>query len=54
MQSLLFIEDDGAIRQALRMALEDEGYEVREAADGVSGLAIFAAQPPDLDRKSVV
>lgn len=48
MQSLLFIEDDGAIRQALRMALEDEGYEVREAADGVSGLAIFAAQPPDL------
>lgn len=48
MQSLLFIEDDGAIRQALRMALEDEGYEVREAADGVSGLANFAAQPPDL------
>ena len=48
MQSLLFIEDDGAIRQALRMALEDEGYEVREAADGFSGLAIFAAQPPDL------
>ena len=48
MQSLLFIEDDGAIRQALRMALEDEGYEVREAANGVSGLANFAAQPPDL------
>ena len=48
MQSLLFIEDDGAIRQALRMALEDEGYEVREAADGVSGLANFVAQPPDL------
>lgn len=48
MQSLLFIEDDGAIRQALRMALEDEGYEVREAPDGVSGLANFAAQPPDL------
>lgn len=48
MQSLLFIEDDGAIRQALRMALEDEGYEVREAPDGVSGLANFAAQPSDL------
>lgn len=48
MQSLLFIEDDGSIRQALRMALEDEGYEVREAADGVSGLANFAAHPPDL------
>jgi len=48
MQSLLFIEDDRAIREALRMALEDEGYEVREAPDGESGLANFAAQPPDL------
>ncbi len=48
MQSLLFIEDDGAIRQALKMALEDEGYEVREAPDGMSGLASFAAQPSDL------
>ena len=34
MISLLFIEDDDAIRLALTLALEDEGYEVREAADG--------------------
>ena len=30
MHSLLFIEDDDAIRLALSLALEDEGYEVRE------------------------
>jgi DNA-binding response OmpR family regulator len=46
--SLLFIEDDDQIRLILRMALEDEGYEVREAADGQSGLAAFEEQEPDL------
>jgi len=39
--SLLFIEDDDSIRLALRLALEDEGYEVREAPDGRTGLAMF-------------
>ncbi len=46
--SLLFIEDDDQIRLALRLALEDEGYEVCEAADGASGLAAFHANEPDL------
>jgi DNA-binding response OmpR family regulator len=45
---LLFIEDDDAIRLALSMALEDEGYEVSEAPDGRSGLAMFAEREPDL------
>ena len=48
MYSLLFIEDDDSIRLALRLALEDEGYEVREAPDGRSGLAAFAEREPDL------
>lgn len=48
MTSLLFIEDDDSIRFALTLALEDEGYEVREAADGRTGLEMFAAQEPDL------
>lgn len=48
MTALLFIEDDDSIRLALRLALEDEGYEVREAADGRSGLESFALQEPDL------
>jgi DNA-binding response OmpR family regulator len=46
--SLLFIEDDDHIRLALRLVLEDEGYRVREAADGRSGLAAFHAEEPDL------
>ena len=46
--SLLFIEDDDQIRLALRLVLEDEGYEVREAGDGRSGLAAFHAREPDL------
>jgi DNA-binding response OmpR family regulator len=46
--SLLFIEDDDGIRLALRLALEDEGYEVREAPDGASGLAAFDEREADL------
>ena len=48
MHSLLFIEDDDQIRLALTLALEDEGYSVREAADGASGLASFAEREADL------
>lgn len=48
MHHLLFIEDDDQIRLALRLALEDEGYEVTEAADGRAGLEAFAVREPDL------
>ncbi len=48
MQKLLFIEDDHHIRAALRLALEDEGYEVIEAADGTTGLAAFDANTVEL------
>jgi DNA-binding response OmpR family regulator len=48
MESLLFIEDDDGIRLALSMALEDEGYDVRQAPDGEAGLAEFRRNPPDL------
>jgi DNA-binding response OmpR family regulator len=46
--SLLFIEDDDGIRLALSLALEDEGYEVLQAANGVDGLAMFADREVDL------
>ena len=46
--SLLFIEDDDAIRVALTLALEDEGYSVRQAADGAAGLEAFKAEEADL------
>jgi DNA-binding response OmpR family regulator len=45
---LLFVEDDDNIRLALRLALEDEGYEVIEAPDGASGLRLFGEVSPDL------
>ena len=48
MQQLLFIEDDNHIRAALRLALEDEGYAVLEAADGAKGLSVFDANTVDL------
>jgi DNA-binding response OmpR family regulator len=48
MNRLLFIEDDDQIRLALRLALEDEGYAVDEAADGRTGLALFERHEPDL------
>jgi DNA-binding response OmpR family regulator len=47
-QTLLFIEDDRAIRTALRLALEDEGYKVLESPDGQSGLNTFASETVDL------
>jgi two-component system, OmpR family, response regulator MtrA len=48
MYSLLFIEDDDQIRLALSLALEDEGYTVRQAANGEQGLAAFASGSFDL------
>lgn len=45
---LLFIEDDDHIRLALTLALEDEGYSVREAPTGRAGLDAFHAKEPEL------
>ncbi len=45
--TILIIEDDEAIREAVQYALEAEGYNVLTAADGKSGLALVhqAARP---------
>jgi DNA-binding response OmpR family regulator len=48
MHTLLFVEDDPAIRTALRLALEDEGYTVVEAHDGQTGLRLFGEHEVDL------
>jgi DNA-binding response OmpR family regulator len=48
LHTLLFIEDDDHIRLALRLALEDEGYDVVEAPDGRTGLTLFDGADPDL------
>lgn len=45
--SVLVVEDDDRIRAVLRMALEDEGYQVREAASGEDGVAAMSTSPAD-------
>lgn len=43
MPRILVVDDDTTIRELLREALEDEGYQVAEASDGVEGLAYLRA-----------
>jgi DNA-binding response OmpR family regulator len=46
---LLIVEDDDRVRAALRLALEDEGYEVREAQDAEIALEVLRRDgPPDV------
>ncbi|HEY9292653.1 MAG TPA: response regulator, partial [Microlunatus sp.] len=45
---LLLIEDDSRVSRALRLALEDEWYQVAEAATGANGLALLEAEAPDV------
>jgi DNA-binding response OmpR family regulator len=46
--TLLLVEDDPEVRLVLKLALEDEGYHVTEAADGTTGLSSFRSDSPDL------
>ncbi len=46
--SILIVDDEEAIRTSLRSILEDEGYEVAVAANGVEALKIYGTDPPDL------
>ena len=45
---MLLVEDDDRVRRALRLALEDEGFSVDEAADGEEGLRRVGAVRPDV------
>jgi two-component system response regulator MprA len=44
---LLVVDDEPAVRDALRRALAAEGYDVDEAADGVAALRAIALAEPD-------
>jgi DNA-binding response OmpR family regulator len=45
---ILTVEDDERIRMAVKLALEDEGWDVVETATGEEALDAFAAQPADV------
>jgi DNA-binding response OmpR family regulator len=45
---ILTVEDDERIRAAVKLALEDEGWLVDEAADGESAIEIFHRHPSDV------
>jgi len=46
--SILVIDDDPDVRGFICESLAEQGYKVREAADGKAGLAAFAEERPDL------
>ncbi len=46
-QSVLIVDDDPSIRSMLGFIFEDEGFDVREAVDGVDALTILTDDPPD-------
>lgn len=41
----LVVDDDAAIRETLHQLLEDEGYQVEQASDGVAALDALRATP---------
>lgn len=45
---LLVVDDDPNICELLRLHLEKEGYQVKTAADGFEGVALFKSYDPDL------
>lgn len=47
MAHILIVDDEKTIRQALREILEDESYEVSEAADGEEGFAVLKEKQID-------
>lgn len=45
---ILTVEDDERIRTAVRLALEDEGWQIQEADSGENALSAFSREPADV------
>jgi CheY-like chemotaxis protein len=45
---VLVVDDDARVREVIQWALEDEGFEVETAADGLQAVARGTARRPDL------
>ena len=48
MERILIIDDEASVREVLKDILEDEGYEVLEAGDGIEGLHLMKTEVVDL------
>jgi two-component system, OmpR family, response regulator len=48
MTQILIVDDDPHIRELLRLLLQNEGFEIREASDGVEALALLESAKADL------
>ncbi|AJF66392.1 response regulator transcription factor [Streptomyces vietnamensis] len=47
-ERILIVDDEPAVREALRRSLAFEGYETRDAVDGLDALAAMESYAPDL------
>lgn len=45
---ILIVEDHPTMREAMRLILEHEGFDIREAPDGGTALSLARERPPDL------
>lgn len=48
MERILVVDDEADIREVFAEILRDEGYSVKEATDGTSGLELLSKEPFDL------
>ncbi len=48
MASILIVDDDAPIRTLLHRILEEDGHQIREAANGEIGLRLYRDSPADL------
>lgn len=47
-KKILIVDDSESIREVLTYSLQNAGYEVLQASDGVNALKVFQEQPIDL------
>jgi DNA-binding response OmpR family regulator len=45
---ILIVEDHPTMREAMRLILEHEGFDLREAPDGATAIAMVKERPPDV------
>ena len=54
MASILVVDDDAAVRAAVREVLERAGHEVTEAGNGLEGLREYRSHPADVVVTNIV